>query len=145
MQSGLSGVQQKNKLLWFCTTKFVNDIHDLYDSALTFNDEITAINLNIKTYNVSGYNCHMVPSNLLDFHMSGTSIAYSVPVDYTFLYMLPRKTLKEDGKTVNLLGRGIVYKKPQVTIEKATVACATNYSFMFQGITSGAYRRLTIA
>lgn len=144
-QCGLTGIRQKNKLLFFCNTAWINMIHDLYETAIQYNDELTAINLNIKSYSIAGYDAPHVVSNHLDYHLGASAIptCYTIPVDYTFLYMLPRTTLKEDGKSVNLAGRGIVYKKPQSTPETATVALFTNYSFMFQGINSGAYRKLT--
>lgn len=143
-QCGLSGVRQKNKILFFCNTAFANMIHDLYEAAIQYNDELTGINLNIKTYSVAGYNMSLVVSNHLDYHIGSTiPTCYVVPIDYAFLYMLPRGALKEDGKTAQLVGRGVVYKKPQSTFEKSTIALATNYSFMFQGVNSGGFRKLT--
>lgn len=143
-QCGLQGVRQKNKLLFFCNTPWINMIHDLYEGAMQYNDQLTAVDINIKSYSIAGYDAAHVVSNHLDHHLGTTvPVCYTIPVDYTFLYMVPRTSLKEDGKTVDLVGRGIVYKKPQSTPEVSTVGLFTNYSFMFLGINSGAYRRLT--
>lgn len=143
-QCGLSGIRQKNKMLFFCNTAFANMVHDLYENAIQYNDELTAINLNIRRYSVAGHEMSLVVSNHLDYHIGSTiPTCYIVPIDYAFLYMLPRGALKEDGKTASLVGRGVVYKKPQSTFEKSTVALATNYSFMFQGVNSGGFRKMT--
>lgn len=143
-QSGLKGIYGNNKLLGFCTTKWAADIDDLYESKVLYNDELKSINIQIKQYNVGGFKMNMVVSNLLDYDMGDVSMMYLVPIDNVFTFMLPRAAINADGKTTQMVGRGIVYKKPQSTIEKSTVALATNFSFIFEGIGSGAYRRLII-
>lgn len=144
-QSGLKGIYGNNKLLGFCTTKWAADIDDLYESKVLYNDELKAINIQIKQYNVGWFKMNMVISNLLDYDMGDVSMMYLVPIDNVFTFMLPRAAVNEDGKTSQMVGRGIVYKKPQTTIEISTVALATNFSFVFEGIGSGAYRRLIMA
>ena len=144
-QSGLEGIYGANKLLAFCTTKFASEIDALYENKVIYNDSLKSVNIQIKEYMVGGFKLNMVVSNVLDYDMGDIAMAYLVPIDYVFTYMLPRAAVQEDGKTTQMVGRGIVYKKPQTTIEKSTIALATNFSFIFQGIGSGAYRRLIIA
>lgn len=144
-QCGLAGVYGNNKVLFFCTTKWAADIDALYEDKVQYNDSLKGVNIQIATYNVGGFKMNMVVSGLLDYHLGDVSMAYVVPVDYTFMHMLPRAAVEADGKATQVFGRGIVYKKPQTTIEKSTIALATNYSFMFQGVGSGAFRKLTIA
>lgn len=144
-QSGLKGIYGANKLLGFCTTKWAAEIDDLYESKVLYNDELKAVNIQIKQYNVGWFKMNMVVSNLLDYDMWDIAMMYLVPIDNVFTFMLPRAAVNEDGKTSQMVGRGIVYKKPQTTIELSTIALATNFSFVFEGIGSGAYRRLTIA
>lgn len=144
-QCGLSGVYGNNKMLFFCTTKWAAEIDGLYEEKVVYNDTLKSVNIQIKQYNVGGFKMNLVVSGLLDYHLGDVAVAYVVPIDYTFIHMLPRAAVDADGKATQMMGRGIVYKKPQTTIEKSTIALATNYSFMFQGVGSGGYRRLIYA
>jgi len=144
-QSGLADIRGNNKLLAFCTTAFADAIDALYESKVVYNDKLNAVDIEIKSYSVGGNRLNLVVSNVLDTNFGDTNVCYLVPVDYTFLYNLPKYAANEDGKTLQSAGRGIVYKKPQSTYETSSIALGTSYSFMFGGVTSGAYRKLTIA
>lgn len=144
-QSGLSGIWGQNKLLAFCTTKFMDEIDRLYEDKLVYNDKLTSIDVNITSYSVGGKKLNMVESNILNETVGDLAVAYLVPIDYTFLYNIPYYAAEESGKTLQRAGRGIVYKKPQSTFEKSDIGLGTSYSFMFMGVYSGAYRKLYFA
>lgn len=144
-QSGLKGIYGKNKLLAFCTTKFAADLDALYENKIVYNDKLNAVDVQIKSYNVWGFVLNMVVSNVLDYDLWDVSQCFLVPIEYTFLFMLPKWVTGKDGKTLDVFGRWVLYDKPQNTYEKKTQALATNFSFYFKGISSGAYRILSIA
>lgn len=143
-QSGLNGLYGKNKLLAFCTTKFAADIEALYEPKVVYNDKLTGVHIEIKTYQVGAFTLNLVCSNVLDYDLGDVSTAFLVPIEYVFAFMLPNGVTGKDGKTLERFGRGIVYDKPQATFEKKTQGLATNFSFYFKGISSGAYRILYI-
>ena len=144
-QSGLKGIYGKNKLLAFCTTKFAADLDALYENKIIYNDKLNAVDVEIKSYNVWGFKLNIVVSNVLDYDLGDVSQCFLVPIEYTFLFMLPKGVTGKDGKTLDVFGRWVLYDKPQETYEKKTQALATNFSFYFKGVSSGAYRILTIA
>jgi len=144
-KSGLTGIWGRNKLLAFCTTKFMDEIDYLYESKMTYNDVLKAVNVNITSYKVGGKDLNMVASSILDHNFGDRALCFLVPVDYVFMYMLPNGVVDKNGKTSTMFGKGIVYQKPQQTFEKTTIALASNFSWMFGNMTSGAYRRLEIA
>lgn len=144
-QSGLKGIYGKNKLLAFCTTKFAADLDALYENKIIYNDKLNAVDVQIKSYNVGGFVLNIVVSNVLDYDLGDVSKCFLVPIEYTFLFMLPKGVTGKDGKTLDVFGRGVLYDKPQETYEKKTQALATNFSFYFKGVSSGAYRILSIA
>ena len=144
-QCGLKGVYGKNKLLAFCTTKFAADLDALYENKVVYNDKLNSVDIQITSYNVWGFKLNMVVSNVLDYDLWDVSQCFIVPIDYTFLFMLPKGVTGKDGKTLDVFGRWVLYDKPQETYEKKTQALATNFSFYFKGISSGAYRILKIA
>ena len=144
-QCWLKGIYGKNKLLAFCTTKFSADLDALYENKIIYNEKLHAVDVWIKQYNVWGFNLNIVVSNVLDYDLGDVSQCFLVPIDYTFLFMLPKWVTGKDGKTLDVFGRWVLYDKPQETYEKKTQALATNFSFYFKGISSGAYRILTIA
>lgn len=144
-QSGLKGLYGKNKLLAFCTTKFAADLDALYENKIIYNDKLNAVDVQIKSYNVGGFVLNIVVSNVLDYDLGDVSQCFLVPIEYTFLFMLPKGVTGKDGKTLEVFGRWVLYDKPQETYEKKTQALATNFSFYFKGVSSGAYRILSIA
>lgn len=144
-QCGLKWIYGKNKLLAFCTTKFAADLDALYENKIIYNDKLNAVDVQIKSYNVWGFVLNIVVSNVLDYDLGDVSKCFLVPIEYTFLFMLPKGVTGKDGKTLDVFGRWVLYDKPQETYEKKTQALATNFSFYFKGISSGAYRILTIA
>lgn len=144
-QSGLSNIWGNNKLLAFCTTKWMDEIDRLYEDKLIYNDKLKGIDIEITTYSVGGKKLNMIESNILNETVGDLAVTYLVPIDYAFLYNIPNLAANADGKTLNKVGRGVVYKKPQVTIEKSDIALATTFSYMFGGVTSGAYRKLYFA
>ena len=144
-QCGLKWIYWKNKLLAFCTTKFAADLDALYENKIIYNDKLNAVDVQIKSYNVWGFVLNIVVSNVLDYDLGDVSKCFLVPIEYTFLFMLPKWVTGKDGKTLDVFGRWVLYDKPQETYEKKTQALATNFSFYFKGISSGAYRILTIA
>lgn len=144
-QSGLKGLYGRNKLLAFCTTKFAADLDALYENKIVYNDRLNSVNVQIKTYNVGGFELNIVCSNILDYDLGDVSRCFLVPIEYCFAFMLPKGVTGKDGKTLDVFGRGVLYDKPQETYEKKTQALATNFSFYFKGCNSGAYRMLSIA
>lgn len=144
-QSGLSGIWGDNKLVAFCTTKWKDEIDRLYEDKLVLNDKISSIDVNVVSYSVGGKKLNMVESNILNSTVGDLAVCYLVPMDYAFLYNIPVLAAESTGKTLMKSGRGVVYMKPQTTIEKSKVALATSYSYMFGGVYSGAYRKLYIA
>jgi len=144
-QSGLSGIWGNNKLVAFCTTKWKDEIDRLYEDKIVYNDNIKTIDVEVVTYSVGGKKLNMVESNVLNATVGDLAVAYLVPLDYAFLYNIPVLAAEDGGKTLMKSGRGVVYKKPQTTIEQSKVALATSYSYMFGGVYSGAYRKLYYA
>jgi len=141
-QSGVPNIRGTNKLLAFCTTQFADEIDRLYESKVYYQDKLKAIDVNITTYNVGGKKLNMVVSNLLDVLHPGKSICYLVPIDYTFIYMLPNGITADGGKAVENYGKGVVYTKPVTTYEKKEIALFAQWSYMFQNLSSGAFRIL---
>ena len=129
-------------MLAFCTTQFADEIDRLYESKVYYQDKLKAIDVNITTYNVGGKKLNMVVSNLLDVLHPGKSICYLVPIDYTFIYMLPNGITADGGKAVENYGKGVVYTKPVTTYEKKEIALFAQWSYMFQNLSSGAFRIL---
>jgi hypothetical protein len=117
----------------------------LYENKVVYNDKLNSVDIQITSYNVWGFKLNMVVSNVLDYDLWDVSQCFIVPIDYTFLFMLPKGVTGKDGKTLDVFGRWVLYDKPQETYEKKTQALATNFSFYFKGISSGAYRILKIA
>jgi hypothetical protein len=144
-QSGVEGIWGNNKLLAFCTTKWADMIDSLYEDKLLYNDTLSSINVEIKTYNVGGKKLNMVVSNTLDYMMGDVAKCFLVPIDYAFLHIFPYGATDDSGKKAELYGNGIVYAKPRSTWEKNTIGLRTMYSFLFQQISSGAYREMTYA
>lgn len=143
-QSGLQGIFGKNKLLAFCTTKFASDIDALYENKVVYENKLDKVHIEIKSYRVGAFDLNLVCSNILDYDLGDVSECFLVPIEHTFLFMLPKGVTGADGKSLQLFGRGVVYDKPQDTYEKKTQGLATNFSFYFKGISSGAYRHLSI-
>jgi len=141
-QSGISGINGANKLLFFCTTEFADTIDMLYEDKVVYVDKLNSINVEIKQYSVGGKKLNIVVSNVLDTIMGGGAVGYLVPIDQAFLHVFPRTTVEDSGKGLTRYGKGIVLAKPRTVVEKKQLALRTMYSFMFQATNSGAYRKL---
>lgn len=143
--SWLANLFAEKKVLFYCNTAWLNSITKLYgEDAVVYNDKIEWINLGVKTVKLDGRVLYMVESSILNVAQPNTPTCYSVPMDYVFGYMLPNTVLDESAKKVDKLGKWQILMKPRNSIEKVEVSLFTSYSFMFKGISSGAYRRLII-
>lgn len=143
--SGLDGIFGNNKLIWFVNTKFKQEVNRLYEDKLVINDRLKSIEINIEKLDLVGRTMYMVESGLLNENLPDLAIAFAVPVDHVFTYMVPNTVFDDSAKAVEKLGRGKVFIKPQTAPERKEAALFTSYSFMFQWIGSGAYRIMTIA
>lgn len=139
-QSGVENIWGKNKLLAFCTTAFADVIDSLYESKIVYQNKLESVNVEIKTYTVGGKNLNMVVSNILDAAVGDQALCFLVPIDYAFLHIFPHGAVQDSGKSVEMYGKGVVYAKPRTTWEKKELGLWTMYSFMFQNVSSGAYR-----
>lgn len=137
-----SGVNTSNMMLAM-NSKMKNLFNRLwYEPHLTLNDKINSINLDIRTYDVGGYNLQTFHSNVLESLNNSTPLAYLIPMDHLFLFNLPTLTVDGNANTEKNYDM-MLYKKPQTTKEKATLALMTSHSAIFAAVTSGAFQRWT--
>lgn len=139
--SGVDGIYDNNNLIFLCNSKMASTIDRLYENAVQFNDELTAINMNIKVMNLEGRRLRIVESGVLN-HIEGTSraVGYFLPLKDTFMYNVPNRALDENNKMLPN-GFGIMYQKSINNIEVVNNALATTHSFVYGTINSGAYQR----
>jgi len=64
--SGVQGIYDMNNLVFMCNSKMASVIDGLYENAVQYNDELTAINVNIKTINLEGRKLRIVESSTLN-------------------------------------------------------------------------------
>jgi len=143
--SGVDNIFGNNNLIFFCNSKMASQIDKLYEDAVQFNDEITAINMNIKIMNLEGRRLRIVESGTLN-HIEGTSraVGYLMPLQDTFMYNVPNRVMDAGNKMLPN-GFGIMYQKGIDNIESVNNALATSHSFVFGTVNSGAYQRWVYA
>lgn len=139
-QSGLEMKDQTRLIL--CTTKFKQKIADLYDNNIRYVDELSSVGITVDEVDLVGYRARLVESNVLNNVYGDQAVAFLVPIDYLYLHVLP-KWVSDDQANVQNFGKGVTYLKPQNTFESSTLALGTNFSYMFGGINSGGYRKIT--
>jgi hypothetical protein len=147
-QSGLTGLFDKNKVLTFCTSQWAFVIDRFYESKVIYNDILGKVKIQIKSYEVGGFSMNLVVSNVLNaLYPLGEAVAYTVPVDFAYLFMMPYDASRgTDARTLERMqGMGKVIKKAVTKPELQEYMFYTNYSFCFGGVTSGAYQKLIYA
>ena len=140
--SGLTGIFGRNKLLALCTSKFKSEIDRLYEDKVEYTDKLSAIDVDIISYNVGGRKLNMVESTLLNTESGDDAVAYLVPVDYCGIYVLPYGTQDITAKSVEKLGVGQVFLPPHTNPAERSAWLFSTHTFEFKGITSGAYRKI---
>lgn len=139
--SGVDGIFDANNMIFMCNSKMASTIDRLYEDAVQYNDELTAININIKTINLEGRKLRIVESGMLN-HIEGSSraVGYFFPLKDTFMFNVPNRVADANGKLLPN-GFGIMYQKPVTNMESVNNALATTHSFLFGTANSGAYQR----
>lgn len=145
-QSGLSGLMAgSNKLLAVCNSKFSSKVNRLYEWVQRQDVEVLkSTGVNIRHIDANGFDMNIVRSGILDRLYGDTAICFLVPIDYLGIQMFPNGRVAEDGKHLMKFGTGVVYEKPIVTYETSEHALFTAYTFVFKGVSTGAFRQLTM-
>lgn len=146
-QSGLAGLNSgSNKLIALCTSKFSSKIGRLYESKQIQDVTVlTNTGVKIKHVDCDGFDLNIVRSGVMDYLFGSTAICYLIPVDYAGMQMFPNGRVKDDGKTLMKFGTGVVWEKPATTYEVSEHALFTAYTYIFKGVSTGAFRVLTMS
>lgn len=140
--SGLTGIFGRNKILAMCTSKFKSEIDRLYEDKVEYTDKLSAIDINIISYNVGGRKLNMVESTLLNTLAGDEAVAYLIPVDYACTFVLPYGTQDMSAKAVEKMGVGQIFLPPQTNPAERSAWLFSTHNFEWKGITSGAYRKI---
>lgn len=137
--AGQSGLNTSNMML-AVNSKMRSLMNRIWDPKLIINDKLNAINIDISTYDMSGYQLKTFHSNVLERAHSSTPLAFLIPMDHAMTFNIPNASVDDKGNTTKNFDF-LLYKKPEVTPEAADLALYTSHSNMFLGVTSGAYQR----
>jgi len=153
--SPLPNIKGNNKLVFMCTTPFMREVEEMFYDKLLVNDTLSKIDIEVTTVKFSGGVLTFITDEMLDdlnrYYDSTTGaysikkLGYFVPIDYCKAIVKANDVVTKDGLSVPALWMGKYFIPPQTAEETFDLRLYTSYSFMRWGITSGAYRKVTLA
>ena len=148
-KSGVTGLTKANRLMLFCNYALSAQITAdfLEETALTINDNTTMekFGINIKSLNLNGYKINIVEDPVMDDLYGDVLTGFIVDIQGIVLYNLAEGVINSDGKTVSALGASVIFCPAQTTYEIRTVSLNTNFTWVFQNVSSGVFRKIVYA
>lgn len=142
--SGVGGIHKRGRVVFFCTTGMAAQMDDLfYDKITDLDNHLSSFGINVVDVSLNGRKISIVEDSVMnDIYGEDAKVGFIMDIEGVKLWNLMDGVVGDDGKSVPKLGASQIWVKPQETYETKQITLNTHFSFVFENVSSGLFRKI---